>query len=325
MHKLKQKLKSQTGASITFALLLFLVCAVVGSAVLVAGTAAAGRMSKVAEMDQRYYAVNSAARLLVDLMERDEIRYQVKEAVPAGQSTGGTGGDTTGGSDDSGEEYEWFIKNGDTWTSPKDSDPLPLTLFLAKQGQNPRTQETKVTPATDRKGTFIYSKETGWSRTGYAVYPAAVAKSLTVNNALTLTLPAAYDLTTSTSVQLPMVAVNSGETSNLAFKAACGLLRIQCTGLTGTSVTVTMDKGITGDFAVANPGSAPTITAAGTTNKTVTFSLPSGATSAELNLPLPCGEYGGITVTNGSKNKTVSAVFTVKSGYGKRMQVNFSE
>lgn len=200
-----------------------------------------------------------------------------------------------------------------------------IALFLAKQGQNPRTQETKVTPATDRKGTFIYSKETGWSRTGYAVYPAAVAKSLTVNNALTLTLPAAYDLTTSTSVQLPMVAVNSGETSNLAFKAACGLLRIQCTGLTGTSVTVTMDKGITGDFAVANPGSAPTITAAGTTNKTVTFSLPSGATSAELNLPLPCGEYGGITVTNGSKNKTVSAVFTVKSGYGKRMQVNFSE
>ena len=133
LHKLKQKLKSQTGASITFALLLFLVCAVVGSTVLVAGTAAAGRMSKVAEMDQRYYAVNSAARLLVDLMERDEIRYQVKEAVPAGQSTGGTGGDTTGGSDDSGEEYEWFIKNGDTWTSPNDSDPLPLTLFLAKR------------------------------------------------------------------------------------------------------------------------------------------------------------------------------------------------
>lgn len=66
LHKLKQKLKSQTGASITFALLLFLVCAVVGSAVLVAGTAAVGRMSKVAEMDQRYYAVNSAARLLVD-------------------------------------------------------------------------------------------------------------------------------------------------------------------------------------------------------------------------------------------------------------------
>ena len=134
LHKLKQKLKSQIGASITFALLLFLVCAVVGSAVLVAGTAAAGRMSKVAEMDQRYYAVNSAAKLLVDLMERDEIRYQRKESVPVNQSTGEgeSGEDTTGSSDDSEEEYEWFIKQGNDWTSLPESDS-PLTLFLAKQ------------------------------------------------------------------------------------------------------------------------------------------------------------------------------------------------
>ena len=88
LHKLKQKLKSQTGASITFALLLFLVCAVVGSAVLVAGTAAAGRMSKVAEMDQRYYAVNSAARLLMDQVAGDKntvtiIKKESKE-TPAG-------------------------------------------------------------------------------------------------------------------------------------------------------------------------------------------------------------------------------------------------
>ena len=72
MHKLKQKLKSQTGASITFALLLFLVCAVVGSVVLTAGTAAAGRMSKIAEMDQRYYSVNSAAKLLTELIDGEE-------------------------------------------------------------------------------------------------------------------------------------------------------------------------------------------------------------------------------------------------------------
>ena len=103
------------------------------AALAVAGTAAAGRMSKVAEMDQRYYAVNSAARLLVDLMERDEIRYQTKEVVPANQSTGegASGGDTTGDSDDSGEKYEWFVKQGDNWTAPTDS--APLTLFLAKQ------------------------------------------------------------------------------------------------------------------------------------------------------------------------------------------------
>ena len=69
MNRLKEKLNSERGASITWALLIFLVCAVVGSAVLVAGTAAAGRMSRLAENDQRYYAVNSAARLLIELID----------------------------------------------------------------------------------------------------------------------------------------------------------------------------------------------------------------------------------------------------------------
>lgn len=73
MQKLKQKLKSQTGASITFALLLFLVCAVVGSVVLTAGTAAAGRMSELAKMDQRYYSVTSAAQLLQDIISDQTI------------------------------------------------------------------------------------------------------------------------------------------------------------------------------------------------------------------------------------------------------------
>ena len=64
MLSIKKKLKSQNGASISFALLLFLVCAVLSSAVIVAGTAAAGRLSRLAEADQRYYAVTSAAGLL---------------------------------------------------------------------------------------------------------------------------------------------------------------------------------------------------------------------------------------------------------------------
>ena len=61
---IRRKLKSQAGASITFALLLFLVCTVVASVVLTAGTAASGRLSKMAEMDQRYYSVSSAVELL---------------------------------------------------------------------------------------------------------------------------------------------------------------------------------------------------------------------------------------------------------------------
>lgn len=64
MQAIKNKLTSRRGASITFALLLFLVCAVIGSVVLVAGTASSGRLSQMAIMEQRYYAVNSAAELL---------------------------------------------------------------------------------------------------------------------------------------------------------------------------------------------------------------------------------------------------------------------
>ena len=73
---IRQKMRSDRGASITFALLLFLVCAVVSSVVIVAGTAAAGRMSNLAEMDQRYYAVTSAVELL-----RDELCGKGKKII----------------------------------------------------------------------------------------------------------------------------------------------------------------------------------------------------------------------------------------------------
>lgn len=71
MKQWKQKLRSRTGASITVALLLFLVCAVLSSVVLAAATSAAGRMSNMAETDQRYYAVTSAAGLLRDTLEKE--------------------------------------------------------------------------------------------------------------------------------------------------------------------------------------------------------------------------------------------------------------
>lgn len=66
MNAVKKKIESQKGASITFALLLFLVCSMVSIVVVTAGTAAAGRMSQRAETDQRYYAVTSAVELLID-------------------------------------------------------------------------------------------------------------------------------------------------------------------------------------------------------------------------------------------------------------------
>ena len=67
--RIKTKLRFQTGASITFALLLFLVCAVICSVIIAAATTSAGRMSGIAEADQRYYAVSSAAELLQALID----------------------------------------------------------------------------------------------------------------------------------------------------------------------------------------------------------------------------------------------------------------
>ena len=63
-----KKMRSGKGASITFALLLFLVCAVLCSVILAAATTASGRMAGIAETDQRYYSVTSASGLLRDLL-----------------------------------------------------------------------------------------------------------------------------------------------------------------------------------------------------------------------------------------------------------------
>ena len=64
MKAITAKVRSRRGASITYALLLFVVCAAISSVVIVAGSAAGGRVSKLRETDQRYYAVTSAAELL---------------------------------------------------------------------------------------------------------------------------------------------------------------------------------------------------------------------------------------------------------------------
>ena len=71
---LRKKLKSQRGASIIMALFLFLICAVVGSLVLTAATAAAGRKALAEQTDQRYYSVDSAAGLICDLVTDSSVK-----------------------------------------------------------------------------------------------------------------------------------------------------------------------------------------------------------------------------------------------------------
>lgn len=68
---MKKKIQSDSGASIVFALLIFLLCGVVASVVLAAATAAAGRVGGTAEMDSRYYSVTSAAELFREALDRE--------------------------------------------------------------------------------------------------------------------------------------------------------------------------------------------------------------------------------------------------------------
>ena len=75
-NRILDKLRSRTGASISFALLLFLVCAVLCSVILTAATTASGRMSNMAETDQRYYAVTSAAELMKDLINGKTVKIE---------------------------------------------------------------------------------------------------------------------------------------------------------------------------------------------------------------------------------------------------------
>jgi len=84
MNAMKNKIKSQRGASITFALLLFLVCAVISGVVIVAATAAAGRMSEQADMDERYYAVTAVADRLNQVFDGKEVivTYDIEAKKP---------------------------------------------------------------------------------------------------------------------------------------------------------------------------------------------------------------------------------------------------
>ena len=81
---IRNKFISEVGASLAVALLLFLVCAVVGSVVLAGASASAGRLSQRRQLQQERYALQSAAEM---------IRAQL-----AGGTEDGAGSETAAGS-----------------------------------------------------------------------------------------------------------------------------------------------------------------------------------------------------------------------------------
>ena len=158
-------------------------------------------------------------------------------------------------------------------------------------------------------------------RSRYAVYPSDAADSgNTGNPTLKVTLPDFYDVTdlvvdddvtdpyrriAETWSPMPMVAVNDPKTDVLFFRHVGGLLRIKWVGVpAGTkAVTVTFDQDITGSYAVdLTDTSKPMITSSGsaTTANTVVFKVSDSGLAAGktvfLNVPVPCGHYGTVTL-----------------------------
>lgn len=66
MSIIRRKLNSQSGASIVIALIFFLLCLTVGAVVLTAATANVGRVTRIQNQQQAYFAVRSAAELIRD-------------------------------------------------------------------------------------------------------------------------------------------------------------------------------------------------------------------------------------------------------------------
>ena len=90
-----KKIQSETGASLSFALLIFLVCTVVGSVILTSGTASSGRLSRLKDVDTRYYSVESAANLIRKTMDGRVVNavYEIEDDDITGDITFEVNGD----------------------------------------------------------------------------------------------------------------------------------------------------------------------------------------------------------------------------------------
>lgn len=85
------KARSERGASLSMALLVFLVCTVVASIVLSAATAVSGRQSQLEDMEKSYYNVTSAARVFWDEMSNggNGLTVKIERGCNAEKNAGG--------------------------------------------------------------------------------------------------------------------------------------------------------------------------------------------------------------------------------------------
>lgn len=93
LRKVHAKLHSSEGASLSVALLFFIVCAVVGSVILAAASSSMGRMKNLRETDREREMLSSAARLVVDKLSEEKLfdSSNVTKAYAPGEGSTDTG------------------------------------------------------------------------------------------------------------------------------------------------------------------------------------------------------------------------------------------
>lgn len=74
--RVQRKIEDRSGASLSVALLFFLVCATVGSVLIAAASVSMGRMKGIEQGEQERYAVDSAMELIAEKMEGGCITFQ---------------------------------------------------------------------------------------------------------------------------------------------------------------------------------------------------------------------------------------------------------
>jgi len=87
MNVIQNKLKSKNGASIFMGLMFLLVCVMVGTVVLVASTASAGKLAEQREREQAYLNVSSAAELIKDRICKTKYERTDKKTEESGVVT----------------------------------------------------------------------------------------------------------------------------------------------------------------------------------------------------------------------------------------------
>ena len=235
-NRIKAKLRSRTGASITFALLLFLVCTVLCSVIIAAATAASGRMSRIAEMDQRYYAVTSAAEMLKQLFDGKSAVIEKKIAGTRTETyqSGLVSSSTTYDDND----FELYVDSDEVGTSPSFDSILSDAAYRYFQMNQPSALPVERTFNIQSSDDIIGALNIDAENDPLAV---AVSESVDEDGNILITVGNDYKLVLlfSASVTGPAVSEEAGDSkvtadSETEYTVTSDMIKTETTTLTWT-------------------------------------------------------------------------------------------